>query len=184
MTILIAPDIFGVTPALTRLADQLVSALETETLTIADPYGDQHYFKQEADAHAHFSTHVGIPAYGQQIRSHLADLKPPISLIGFSVGASAIWHISDDNSLPDITVALCFYGSQIRHHTQILPRFDTHLIFPKSESHFDVNKLIHTLGSTPRVVLEKSTGGHGFMNEYSKNFDPGLYQKFMPIVFQ
>ncbi len=179
MTILIAPDIFGVTPALTRLAGLLVQTLEPETIKIVDPYGDQHHFRQEEDAYTHFSAHVGIPTYGQLIRNYLADLQPPLLLIGFSAGASAIWHISNDNTLPDITRAICFYGSQIRHDTQLNPGFDTHLIFPESESHFDVDSLIQALGSTPKTVLTKSAGGHGFMNEYSRNFDPSLYHRFL-----
>lgn len=179
MTILIAPDIFGVTPALTRLTDLLAPELGSHTIKIVDPYGDKKYFQQETDAYAYFSAHVGISAYGKLIRNHLTNLQPPLLLIGFSAGASAIWHISNDNTLPDVTVALCFYGSQIRHDTQKSPLFDTHLIFPESESHFDVDSLIHTLDNTPRVLLEKSTGGHGFMNEYSKNFDSSLYHRFI-----
>lgn len=179
MTILIAPDIFGVPPALTRLVELLGSIFDSETLVVVNPYEGGQYFKQEANAYDHFSAHVGIPAYGRHISSHLANLKPPISLIGFSAGASAIWQISNDNSLPEITGAIGFYGSQIRHHTQILPRFDTHLIFPESESHFDVDGLIQTLSTTPKVFPTKAPGGHGFMNEYSKNFDPGLSHKFL-----
>ena len=56
---------------------------------------------------------------------------------------------------------------------------DTHLIFPDSEDHFDVDMLIQQIQPTPRVTIEKIKARHGFMNAYSKGFDKGLYNTFI-----
>ncbi|MCP4721593.1 MAG: hypothetical protein GY860_19215 [Desulfobacteraceae bacterium] len=171
MDILIAADIFGHTPALDRLAKKL----RGNTLEIMDPYDGKTTFRDEAAAHAFFTARVGIPAYSDKIAARLKTGKPNQTLIGFSVGAAAIWHLSSNPNLSGIRQALCFYGSQIRYQTKIAPVFDVRLFFP-SEPHFDVDNLILKLKKIPRVSCQKTEGLHGFMNERSKNFDANLYE--------
>ena len=179
MSLIIAPDIFGRTPALERLSHRLADGLATKDVDIVDPYGGNRWFRREDQAYAHFSARLGIPAYSRRIADRIAALKPPVTLLGFSAGASAIWHLSGNGPPPGISGAVGFYGAQIRHFSGIRPAFDIHLIFPASESHFDVDELISRLAATPRVSLEKSAGGHGFMNEYSHRFDGDLCTEFL-----
>jgi dienelactone hydrolase len=172
MDILIATDIFGHTPALDRLAGQL----QADTIKIIDPYDGRTHFRDEETAHAFFTAQVGIPVYAKKISDHLSKAGPGQTLIGFSVGAAAIWYLSGNTAFMGVQQAIGFYGSQIRHHTRCRPVFDTRLVFPESEPHFDVDHLMRTLKDTPRVTCFKAGGLHGFMNEHSQNFDVNLYE--------
>lgn len=96
MSLLIIPDIFGVTPALTRLALDLAPALEQipapagisgHPPEILDPYGDGLWFEEEEKAYAHFTRHLGIPAYAAAICRHLAENPGPRLILAFSAGA-------------------------------------------------------------------------------------------------
>ncbi len=173
MDILIAADIFGHTPALDRLAKRLPGP----TIEIVDPYGGRRSFQDEAAAYDFFSTHRTIAGYARQIADRLQPENPGQILLGFSVGAAAIWYLSADPAFAYIQRAFGFYGSQIRHHTQIQPMFNISLIFPRAEPHFDVEGLVQTLETRPRVFCCKTRGLHGFMNEDSSNFDAALYQE-------
>ncbi len=184
-TLLIAPDIFGRTPALDRLVRDLGRpGTEYEQIRVIDPYGDGSYFIREDEAYRHFTSRMDIPAYAGLIAEKLAPLPPPVTLLGFSAGASAIWYLSGQGQQPKISKSIGFYGSQIRHYPEISPGFDICLIFPASEPHFNVAQLMALLSDTPQVSCETAPGGHGFMNEYSRNYDPCLYRKFLEILIQ
>ncbi len=186
MKIIIVPDIFGHTPALTRLTQRLACRLSetvvNASIDIIDPYGEKRFFKQENQAYDYFTTNLDIPGYSDIIKKRLITVKGPVTLLGFSAGASAIWHFSGKVKKPGKIRGIGFYGSQIRYHTGISPGFDIELIFPDTESHFNVDDLIENLGSTPGLTISKADGLHGFMNEYSKNFSPDLCDEFLNII--
>lgn len=92
-------------------------------------------------------------------------------LIGFSVGASAIWNISNDVIVRGIIGATCFYGSQIRFNLGVKPRFPIKLVLPTFEQHFSISELIEALSCTENVMIERTPFFHGFMNKLSKNYD-------------
>ena len=198
MNILIAADIFGHTPALDRLAQRLSERLGKQliktTIDIIDPYDGQTSFRDETAAYAFFSSRTSIAAYSEKISkflkpdnikpNHLKKGRQPHTLIGFSVGASAIWHLSGNVAFAGIQQALGFYGAQIRHHPKIRPVFATRLIWPRSEPHFDVDHLMLNLKDTPNVSCHKTGGLHGFMNERSQNFDAGLYEAWLGKINQ
>ena len=182
INILIAADIFGHTPALDQLAKRLAEKLPKSTIHIIDPYDGMTQFRDETKAYAFF-TRTGILAYSKKIADRLgSDRKTGRQtqiLIGFSVGASAIWQLSGDTSFAYIQQAIGFYGAQIRHHPEIRPVFDNRLVWPRSEPHFDGDRLILDLKETPRVSCYKTFGLHGFMNERSQNFDQHLYETWL-----
>jgi dienelactone hydrolase len=143
---------------------------------------------------------VGLETYQSilehNLNAHSKDSQAPqaITLIGFSVGAATIWrfaHTPPRSKQIHIKKAFCFYGSQIRNHiAQNTP--DTHpicdidLIFPKHESHFNVDELITRIKDkelsrtgTNQITCTKTNGLHGFMNEVSSNFDQTLYKQFI-----
>lgn len=191
MKILIAADIFGHTPALDRLANRLTQGLGAQliktTMDIIDPYDGQTSFLNETAAYAHFSSETSIAAYAEKISKYLKSNhakkgRLPHTLIGFSVGAAAIWHLSADVAFTGIRQAIGFYGAQIRHHPEIRPCFDTRLVWPRSEPHFDVEGLILNLKETPKVSCHKTGGLHGFMNERSQNFDANLYEAWLAKI--
>jgi hypothetical protein len=166
MHTIILSDVFGITPALIQLKDKLGAN------RIIDPYdGKFMSFINEADAYSYFVKEVGHDIYLSQIVKYLLKIECKTTLIGFSIGASAIWRLSEDNTINNIEQAFCFYGSQIRNYTQIVPQFKTHLIFPKKETHFDVSKLIQKLKNKDNVHITQVEYLHGFMNSHSNNFD-------------
>ncbi|MDA8134938.1 MAG: hypothetical protein M0T82_09965 [Desulfobacteraceae bacterium] len=180
-TLFLIADIFGRTRALETMGQELSEAVPD--IRIIDPYqGLDHRFETEARAYAYFMDRVGLASYGSILTEALASPGPDTVLISFSVGASALWSVSDRTFFRHIQKAFCFYGSQIRQYTGIRPRFDMELIFPEQEPHFDVDELIHTLQTKDRVTCTKASGLHGFMNELSPHFDPDSYATYMEYL--
>ncbi len=177
MNIIIVSDVFGITPALLQLKDQLGAN------TIIDPYkGECMDFKNEAGAYSYFIDTVGLDNYVLKVLKELTSVDCKTTLIGFSIGASAIWRSSLSNVNNLIQQAFCFYGSQIRNSVQIEPCFKINLVFPKSESHFDVDELIKKLEIKPNVKITQVDYLHGFMNYHSSNYNNIGYQDHIALL--
>ncbi|MCF2948554.1 hypothetical protein L0668_10585 [Paraglaciecola aquimarina] len=178
MSLILVSDVFGSTPALLKLKEQLNADL------IIDPYlGQSMGFKDESAAYTHFMEEVGLEEYVSNLIKILDSIKEQTTLIGFSVGATAIWKLSQDSE-HNIKQALCYYGSQIRNFTTIPPSFTTHLVFPKSEPHFDVCKLNQQLSNKENVTTTQVDYLHGFMNFHSKNFNKTGYEEQLEFLLK
>lgn len=172
MSIIIVADIFGRTPALIKLAAQLGAS------DIIDPYAGKFIeFNSEADAYVFFTESIGLDDYCALLSNKIQSLNSQATLVGFSVGAAAIWMLSQRISPDKIKKAICYYGSQIRNFTNIVPNFDIDLLFPKQESHFNVSLLIASLAKIKNVNITKLDYFHGFMNYYSTNYDAAGYKE-------
>lgn len=176
MNIIIFTDVFGITPGLIKLQDELGAN------TIVDPYqGKMMNFDNEAHAYSFFITNIGLDSYFSIVSNVLASINRHSTLIGFSVGASAIWSSSLCKKNHFIKEAYCFYGSQIRNFTKITPDFTINLIFPEQELHFDVCNLIKVLEVKNKVDIVKTKYLHGFMNVYSDNFNEQAYNYYVDL---
>lgn len=177
MNSILVTDIFGKTEALLALA----KAIKAET--IIDPYdGRIMAFENEAHAYQYFTENVGLDVYTDKLFQVITNCSDESSLIGFSVGAAAIWQLSGLGStvvIQRVQSAICFYGSQIRHLTYLSPHFDVQLILPKSEPHFDVLALTQRLVHKERVTIEQVEYLHGFMNVHSNNFNQAGYDEYV-----
>ncbi|XOV80993.1 MAG: hypothetical protein ACFHVJ_08585 [Aestuariibacter sp.] len=163
---LIVADIFGRTKALEEFA-----TVFSEPSRIHDPYSAQNLvFKCEAEAYRYFSEHVTLENYAESLSHCIQAIDSAVRLIGFSVGASAIWKISDNPKLNHVSSATGFYGSQIRNLVDIQPQFPIELIFPASEPHFSVDDLMSKLDTKNDVTLTRVPYSHGFMNPHSVNY--------------
>lgn len=173
MTTIFVSDIFGRTPELECLAQEV-----TKDYRIIDPYDSVNKsFKSEQAAYQYFQDNVGLDTYSSHIDEQLSLINGHISVVAFSMGASALWNISIKQSLSDkIIDAVGFYGSQIRKLTEITPCFPIELVFPAHEAHFDINVLIEQLSSTQKVSIRQVPYLHGFMNALSPNFDSKGYK--------
>ncbi len=176
LTLIVAPDIYGLTPAMDELAGQLAA----DRVILLDPYtpGGE-YFTNQKTAYAHFTRQVGIAGYARTIYNLLMDRPPDRDednrvLLGFSVGASALWTLADNHELSGIRLCLGYYGSQIRNHTGVSPLWPVELIFPEREDHFEVSTLMGRLREKPHLTLRQVRAGHGFMNPHSLNYDAAL----------
>lgn len=181
MKIVIVSDIFGRTRALDEIAAEL--SLDGHEPVIVDPYsGRYRQFAHEDEAYLGFQQSGGLDRYRQIVLETVNHRREDLLLIGFSVGAAALWAISEDISSERSIAAVCFYGSQIRFYTQIDPRIKMELIFPQQEPHFDVGKLISRLSGKANVICHKSPYRHGFMNKKSVNFDPAAYDRYLGLL--
>ncbi len=173
MKLIIASDIFGRTPALEQLADDLLR--DKIKPVIIDPYNKKRMaFKSESEAYAFFMKNVGLKGYQHHLYTHIKYEKEALFLVGFSIGASAIWMGLAKNNLQGR--AICFYGSQIRYYPDIEPTINTRLIFPEHEPGFNVTALIESVSIKQNVICSCMPYSHGFMNQLSDNFNPAAYQ--------
>ena len=177
MSIILVSDVFGVTPALLEISEKLGAC------SIVDPYkGQMMEFQNEAEAYSYFVKEIGLDNYLSSLLKAVESIESQATLIGFSIGASVIWRLSEkeDNNL--IKQAFCFYGSQIRNFTQIEPRFKVCLVFPKSEPHFDVVELQDNLRKKANVKTKKVEYLHGFMNYHSNNYNSFGYNEHINLL--
>lgn len=180
MRIVVAADIFGRTDALCSLAASLPFSTE-----VVSPYADSELsFHNEQEGYRYFSKHVGIEAYAASLLNLILEISEPIQLVGFSVGAGAIWYLAGHHNPDSVISGIGFYGSQIRHAREVEPNFPIHLIFPESESHFSVDKLIEDVTQYQAVSAEQSAYCHGFMNRRSINFNAEAYEIYLEKLKQ
>jgi len=177
MSIILVSDVFGKTPALVQLCEALNAKL------IVDPYDGQNMrFANEADAYAYFMAEIGLEVYLAKLKKTLESSQTVSTLIGFSIGASLVWKLSETVGCDSVKRAICFYGSQIRNLTEVVPQIDVELIFPKSEPHFNVSELLASLTNTPKATTTQVDYLHGFMNLYSDNFNKQAYDEQLELL--
>lgn len=175
--LLIATDIFGVTEEVLTFCN----SLEHDYVCIG-PYGDAlNNFADESSAYTYFTAKTSVEDYRDKIESKVAS-GSYTHLIGFSVGASAIWLFVGETALSHAVSFTGFYGGQIRHKTELNPTISTHLIFPTFEPHFNVAQLTDKLKLKSNVEITETLFQHGFMNERSVNFDPKGYASMTKLL--
>ncbi|MBC2703520.1 hypothetical protein [Desulfobacula sp.] len=171
----IVSDIFGKTPAL----DKLCRSLLTGTRIIDPYYGKFMDFQNEQEAYNYFMKQVGVNEYCQVVKSILNKEISSLNLIGFSVGGTALWKISESVNTKQINHIFCVYSSQIRHFTTINPSVKVDFILPAYEPEFSIEELSEKLTTKKNVTLHNTSYLHGFMNKYSKNFNYNGYNKYV-----
>lgn len=175
---LIVTDVFGKTNAIEKLASEF-----SAPTAVLDPYDAKDmFFKHEQEAYEYFGAEVGLNLYAEKLIRQIQLCPDKLNLIGFSVGASAIWNISPKKGLSNVSSASCFYGSQIRNNLNVSPIFPVQLIFPSSEKHFSVSELILILSGREGVYIEQANFLHGFMNRHSKNFNRIGYKQYLDLL--
>ena len=177
---IVVSDIFGKTPAL----EQLCMAIGDD-VDIIDPYDGKYMgFQTEEQAYEFFMANMGLNKYCGLLQWRLKKTPSPATLIGFSVGAAAIWRISESLSTERVKRAVCFYGSQIRHLSEITPNVEVEYVLPMHEPGFSIDELVTRLSDKKNVVLHKTAYLHGFMNKFSKNYNKLGYTKYIDWLRQ
>ncbi|WP_278404977.1 dienelactone hydrolase family protein [Pseudoalteromonas ruthenica] len=151
--LLLLSDIFSKTQATQALAKSLDATLLCANDT-ALPATQQH------QAYQQFIAKGGHDEYLRRVMQALERFRQ-VDVIGFSAGASAAWRAISQSR--NVSRALLFYPTQIRHHVDLVPSCNTDIIFARHESAFDVKQLMATL-SHPRIHCHRSAYEHGFMN--------------------
>lgn len=169
---IVVSDIFGKTEALEEFTSRFTTPTE-----IVEPYnGEFMQFQNEQAAYSYFSEQVTLVKYSDYLYERVQNATTAINLIGFSVGASAIWNISDRQHLGRVVSARGYYSSQIRHFLHIQPHFPINLIFPMSEQHFCVDEVMLALKDRDNVTIRQVPYLHGFMNTHSTNYNATGYK--------
>ena len=180
MSTVIVSDIYGLTDALTRLANEI------DCCDIIDPYdGVVKNFRNESTAYNSFKINVGMDAYVKHIEKQLAKIQCNSTVVGFSAGASALWRLSEHTSSQNcIKNIVCFYPSQIRHYMNVCPVIPVDVIFPVCEAKFNVTDIGVKLSDKELVTVQQTKYLHGFMNQCSTNFSNKAYSHFSKFLDQ
>ncbi len=183
MNLLIATDIFGQSLHTDELRQQL--AHTRNEVTVIDPYFGQRYnFIDEAAAYQHFSETLSIDEYAQELATHIANSNQPVTVLGFSAGATAAWAVAAQLTENTLIKMIGFYGSQIRYLDKLTPNCPCQLVFPKLEQHFNLQPLITNLQTKENVLCTSTPYLHGFMNPLSSNFNQAGYEKYLTWLNQ
>ena len=169
--LLVAADIYGVTPALRALAAELGN--EVELLSPWEGEGSPHATEQAS--HAAFVAGPGLDAYAERIA--LAAGGEPVTLVGFSVGATAGWlYAAGQQCHPESRLVL-FYGSRIRNYLDLRPRCRVEAIFAEHEAAFDPYAVAAGIASDTVRTEVVAGAAHGFMNALSPGYDAALAKR-------
>lgn len=171
MKIIIATDIHGINQQLRTLFQDFGN----EVTFLSPWHGDGSPYDNEQQAVAAFQADHGMEKYQQQIAKEAGNT--PAILIGFSVGATALWrHIASELCHPQSRAHL-YYGSRIRDHQTNIPRCQTKVIFAEHEASFQPADIVANI-THPHVECSIIAGTHhGFMNPHSPNFREELARR-------
>ena len=129
-------------------------------------YSDFYSGSDEFLSYIKFYEEVGLDKATKQIEKIISEnTEYEISIIGFSIGATIAWLLSEDTRVHQI---IGVYGSKIRDYQHINPIVNTSLFFC-NENAFDVNLLISNLSNKDNVVVAKLNANHGFYSNYQDN---------------
>lgn len=182
MKVIVVPDIFGHTDALDCLLESISS--RCESIEIVDPYDTcSTHFQSEQEAYAFFQKRVGLKRYAEKLEKVLKGREDqPQVLLGFSVGASAIWVHSEKLEQFRKTRGVCFYSSQVRNYLELTPKVEIDIYFAKEEPAYDVDEVMGALAGKELVHCRKTGYLHGFMNKRSKNFSDEGYLLYIEMI--
>ena len=183
MKLLIITDIFGRTKALDDFANYFDE--KPISIEIVDPYnGEYRNFDTEAHAYKSFQKEIGLDNYTNLLRQKVKNVNSKrVVLLGFSVGASAIWAASQHIDIEEkLYKGICFYSSQIRNYLDTNPNFEIELYFAESEPSYEVGEVATNLAKKKRVECFSTNYMHGFMNKLSKNFNEKGFYKYQKII--
>jgi hypothetical protein len=182
MNLIAVTDIFGKTKAFDKIINEISDRFDE--VDIVDPYEKRDLgFQDESEAYIYFQKYVGLEKYIELLSNKLKSQEDTSQfLLGFSVGASSIWAVSETLSTFAKTKAVCFYSSQIRKYLSVIPRVAIDLYFSKHEPNYDVDEIVEIVSKKPNVHCYKTNFKHGFMNELSCNYSQEGYSKYMKIM--
>ena len=164
---MVISDIFGVCSATDKLIERMIA--QGREVMLLDPYkGKRRHFLNEQQAYQAFTQERGHLGYYQFGLAEVKKYQPDI-IIGFSAGANVVWRLAAEEGV-SFQQALCFYPTQIRHFSELVPTSPLQLIFPNYEASFDVEAMAASLADTPNVSINMMPFGHGFMNPLSQHY--------------
>lgn len=135
---------------------------------VCSAYNEEKNFASQEEAYQFFQTHSGIEAYYEKARKHVEAFNPDV-LIGFSVGGTVAWRLSEIYS--GVSSCIAYYPSAIRHFLEVRPHVKTTVVFPSFEASFDVKQMCSKIQQLENVWGYVHESQHGFMNKLSPFYD-------------
>ncbi|AHN20253.1 dienelactone hydrolase family protein [Lysinibacillus varians] len=138
-------------------------------------------YSQEKEAYQYFTQEIGFDRPLERLTLLLLEAKvqyDEVVLIGFSVGATLAWRLSN---LP-IHRIICIYSSRIRQYLDVHPTCPTLVILPSHEKSFDVNELKKAIERLPFVQTAQLSGKHGFMDYNNSNYCNNSYLQAQSVI--
>ena len=167
--LLLLTDIWGINESVQVLSDAF-NKVNVPHIVLS-PYDDFPVFEDEAQAYAHFKEQGGVQSFQTKVESALEQYNDvQINILGFSAGGSVAWRLAAQHL--NIAHCICFYPGQIRHDLALIPNNPVDIIFPKSESHFELAPVINSLSKTINTRVINTPYSHGFANAQTSNYDP------------
>ena len=181
MQIFLVTDIIGITEWLLQLEQAWLH--QGHRVTVVSPYAEQNEFETETKAYETFTNLGGFDSYCNKLTRKLSEgLTDDISIyIGFSAGGAALWRCLKNNVKPNSHL-VAFYPGQIRHHLDIEPSLDTTIVFPQSEKHFDLTKVIEHLVTKSKLKIIQNDQQHGYANPSSKNYNKNASDELLALL--
>ena len=158
--------IWGVTPHLRDLADQLASqGYETIVPSLLDgtePFPEHNtHFPILPERMARGAASGWGEACAGQIQAAIDALAGPVFLFGFCFGGSSAWVAS---ALCDgLTAVSCFYGGNIIDHVDLTPKVPTILHFGKTDETIPMPVVEEIAAHHPDLPLWLYDAGHAFV---------------------
>lgn len=181
--IFILHEIYGVNDFIKMQAEAYSNG--NTTVECSSLYLDNRIFpyEQEQQAYEYFINEVGFDAPLERLTEKILEASAhydEVLLIGFSVGATLAWRLSE---LP-LQGVVCVYGSRIRQYLDVNPSCPTLVILPSHEKSFNVHELKETLDTFPAVHTRQYLGQHGFMDSNNPNYNYGSYLQSQAEISQ
>ncbi|QQF62323.1 dienelactone hydrolase family protein [Bacillus mojavensis] len=180
--VILAHEIYGVNSHMKKIA-RLIKMAGYDVMT-PNLLGDGEVYRpqEEKTAYEQFTKLERLKT-GEIIIQNLIrqNAGRRIFVIGFSAGATIAWKCS---SMPEVSGAVCYYGSRIRDCLDHIPSCPVLLFFPSYEPSFDVALLVKKLREKQHHDLEiyQFDALHGFANPDSVYFDRAIFFKTLSII--
>lgn len=179
--IVIATDIFGHGEYVEDLSNSLKKVCSS--ISIVSPYSERQVkLTNEHDAYRKFTSECGHESFSKFITKTISESSASTFLIGFSAGASAIWHSIGSSVFVNLIHFVGFYPTEIRNNLDLTPSCSTRIIFPCHEESFDVGEVSRVLTKNAAVECQLTDLHHGFMNPQSKNYDSAKAKTFSEAI--
>ncbi|MCW7547231.1 hypothetical protein OO184_04545 [Photorhabdus sp. APURE] len=155
MKFIILTDIYGISEHVELIAEYLDG-----DVSFISPYEIGNIIPNDKNKmYEYFHSVSSIDKYTRKVRCALEHIDSPVTLIGFSIGATVAWRISGDKCLP-IQNSICIFGSRIRDYLSVKPIKPISLFFSNDEKYF-MDKLKYS----DMVTIELVNCAHSAISE-------------------
>ncbi|WP_434526295.1 hypothetical protein [Photorhabdus asymbiotica] len=156
MKFIFLTDIHGISEHVKIIAQHLGS-----DVSFISPYEKENEVPNQDMAYEYFHSVSSIDEYTGKVRDALTYIDFPVILVGFSIGATAAWRLSEDPHLP-VQNTICIFGSRIRDYLNVKPIKPASLFFSNDEKYF-----IDKLEPSDKITIELVDYAHSEISKSS-----------------